>query len=327
MRRFFVTLLIVMGNESKSTKARLLKILRQAGKRISGEELSAALKISRTSVWKAVQGLQKSGYQIDAQKTGYLLTESNPDSLCPVEFGENEGRFVHFKTIGSTMTEARKIALKGLEESEPASKVVTADEQSEGKGRGKHLWKTTDGALAFTLVTYPKLLASQSGRALMAAQIAMANALEKVSGKRFFVRWPNDIWSEKGKVSGILDESLSVGGVCSYLNLGIGVNISQCPKIAGVDKAFDKKRGSARRESLEAFLKEYSALQELIFSDSSDLQKIWNKKNFDALKKIRAINGEKFIFLGIDPYGWATFATINGAKKTFAPGSVSYEKR
>ena len=243
--------------------------------------------------------MQKSGYQIDAQKTGYLLTESNPDSLCPVEFGENEGRFVHFKTIGSTMNEARKIALKGLEESEPASKVVTADEQSEGKGRGKHLWKTT----------------------------AMANALEKVSGKRFFVRWPNDIWSEKGKVSGILDESLSVGGVCSYLNLGIGVNISQCPKIAGVDKAFDKKRGSARRESLEAFLKEYSALQELIFSDSSDLQKIWNKKNFDALKKIRAINGEKFIFLGIDPYGWATFATINGAKKTFAPGSVSYEKR
>lgn len=317
----------MLGNENASTKARLLEILRQTDKRVSGEELSSALEISRTSVWKAVQSLQKAGYQIDAQKSGYLLKENNSDSLCPFEFGKDEGRFVHFKTIGSTMDEARKIALKGLEAGDLSAKVVTADEQSQGKGRGKHLWKTTDGSLAFTLVTYPKLLAHQSGRALMAAQIAMANALEKTSGKRFFVRWPNDIWSANGKVSGILDESLNVGGLCSYLNLGIGANISKCPKIQGVDKALDKKRPSARKEILEAFLKEYSLMEGLIFSDANDLQKIWDKKNFDAQKTVRAENGEKLIFSGINPYGWATFNTLNGAKKIFAPGSISYEKR
>lgn len=317
----------MLGNKNTSTKARLLEILRQTDKRVSGEELSAVLEISRTSVWKAVQSLQKAGYQIDAQKSGYLLKENNSDSLCPFEFGKDEGRFVHFKTIGSTMDEARKIALKGLEASDFSAKVVTADEQSQGKGRGKHLWKTTDGSLAFTLVTYPKLLSHQSGRALMAAQIAMANALEQISAKKFFVRWPNDIWSADGKVSGILDESLNVGGFCSYLNLGIGANISQCPKIQGVDKALEKRRPSARKEILEAFLKEYSLMQGMVYSDASELQKIWNQKNFDAQKTIRAENGEKLIFWGINPYGWATFKTLSGAKKTFAPGSISYEKR
>ena len=67
----------MLGNENASTKARLLEILRQTDKRVSGEELSSALEISRTSVWKAVQGLQKAGYQIDAQKSGYLLKEKS----------------------------------------------------------------------------------------------------------------------------------------------------------------------------------------------------------------------------------------------------------
>ena len=94
-----------------------------------------------------------------------------------------------------------------------------------------------------------------------------------------------------------------------------------------MDKAFDKKRPSARKEILEAFLKEYSLMEGMVFSGANDLQKIWDKKNFDAQKTVRAENGEKLIFCGINPYGWARFKTLNGAKKTFAPGSISYEKR
>lgn len=317
-----------MGNENKSTKARLLEILRQSDKRISGEELATALSISRTSVWKGMQALQNSGYIIDAQKSGYILSKKSPDSLCAFEFGKNEKNFVHFHKVGSTMVEARKLALKGIEENQKTQKVVTADEQSAGQGRGDHIWKTTNGSLAFTLVTYPKLFCQQSGRTLMAAQIALANVLEKSAGRQFFVRWPNDIWSDKGKVAGILDEGLFVGGACSYLNLGIGVNLSQSPKITGTDKIFVKDNLFSRKEILESFLDEYSKLNHLIFDQTNSLQKLWDKKNFDSKKSVRASDGKKYIFEKIDENGWAIMSeTKNGAVKKFAPGSVSYEKR
>ena len=290
----------MLGNENISTKAQVLKALRQSDGAISGEELALALGLSRTSIWKAIQALQNSGYKIDAQKNGYSLLQKNCDSIMPFEFDKNESLHAHFKKVGSTMDEARKIAL----------------------------WKTTSGSLAFTIVTYPQILSHLSGRLLAAAQIALAQALEKCSGKKFYVRWPNDIWSEKGKVAGILDESLSCGGLCAFLNLGIGVNVSQCPKIPGVDKAFDKPRPFARKEILEAFVQEFSKAKEEALLETSGLQRHWNKLNYDNQKTVRVAGMGEFIFDGIDSAGWALMRPTNkGAQKRFAPGSASYEKR
>ncbi len=318
----------MQGNEKLSTKALVLRALRQSQKAVSGEELAAALGISRTSIWKAVQALQNSGYKIESQKNGYLLADKNLDSIYPFEFESDENLHAHFQKVGSTMTEARKIALQALEENNFQEKLVSADEQSAGRGRGSHGWKTTGGSLAFTLVTFPKILAHDSGRLLMAAQIAMVWALEKKAGRKFYARWPNDIWSERGKVGGILDEALFSGGLCSYVNLGVGANISQCPKISGVDKAFEKNLPGARKESLAAFVEEFSKAKKIALSNTRDLQKIWNKMNFDNQKKVRVAGMEEFIFEGIDSKGWALMRSANGGeKKKFSPGSISYEKR
>lgn len=317
----------MQGNENISTKAQVLKALRQSDNAISGEELALSLGVSRTSVWKAIQALQNSGYKIDAQKNGYSLLQNNCDSIMPFEFGKNESLHAHFEKVGSTMDEARKIALDGMKDARQ-EKIVSADEQSAGRGRGNHLWKTTSGSLAFTIVTYPQILSHLSCRLLAAAQIALAQALEKCSGKKFYVRWPNDIWSEKGKVAGILDESLSCGGLCAFLNLGIGVNVSRCPKIPGVDKVFDKPRPFARKEILEAFVQEFSKAKEEALLHTSGLQRHWNKLNYDNQKTVRVAGMGEFIFDGIDSAGWALMRpTNNGAQKRFAPGSASYEKR
>ena len=66
-------------------KAEILKVLRESGGYVSGQQLSEKLGVSRTAVWKAVSRLKEEGYGIEAQRNkGYRLTET-PDVLSGEE--------------------------------------------------------------------------------------------------------------------------------------------------------------------------------------------------------------------------------------------------
>src|SRR3990172_2219919 len=52
---------------------------------VSGQDISNKIKISRTAVWKHIEGLRKRGYLIESiPSKGYRLVEI-PDRLCPDE--------------------------------------------------------------------------------------------------------------------------------------------------------------------------------------------------------------------------------------------------
>ena len=57
-----------------STQDEILAVLlKQDGQSISGQALADQLGLSRTAVWKAVEGLRQQGYQIASlSKKGYL---------------------------------------------------------------------------------------------------------------------------------------------------------------------------------------------------------------------------------------------------------------
>ena len=44
-------------------KAEILKVLRESGGYVSGQQLSEKLGVSRTAVWKAVSRLKEEGYE------------------------------------------------------------------------------------------------------------------------------------------------------------------------------------------------------------------------------------------------------------------------
>jgi BirA family biotin operon repressor/biotin-[acetyl-CoA-carboxylase] ligase len=56
-----------------------------------------------------------------------------------------------------------------------------------------------------------------------AAAVFVAEALESVTGKQMMIKWVNDIYSQDGKVSGILTESIKVGEKTAII-VGIGIN-------------------------------------------------------------------------------------------------------
>jgi len=122
---------------------------------------------------------------------------------------------LHLRRIPSTSDRARELALAGA----PHGTLVTAGEQTAGRGRQGRVWSAPAGrALLCSLVLRdpPRLLP-------LAAGIAVAEAL----GGETLVKWPNDVLLEDRKVAGILAEGRPQEG---WAVLGIGVNVAVRPE-------------------------------------------------------------------------------------------------
>src|SRR4051795_10242494 len=117
----------------------------------------------------------------------------------------------HHDTIGSTNDRARELAEGGAAH----GTLVTAAEQTAGRGRQGRSWVTPPGtAIAASLVLreFDDLLPLRAG-------LAVAD----IAGERALVKWPNDVWIDGRKVAGILAESRSEP---RWAVLGIGVNVA-----------------------------------------------------------------------------------------------------
>lgn len=330
---FVVTLSKVMVNEKSSTKYSVLEILREEEEPVSGEEIAAQTGVSRVSVWKAIQSLQSAGYGISSSKKGYFLAKDIRDSLFPWEFGAEEQLVEHFLQTESTMIEARRIA----ECSDRTVRIITADSQTNGYGKNNAPWTTTKGSLAFTIITRSQIPVAESHRIMMAAQIAWAEVLSDSTERRFFVRWPNDIWTELGKTGGILDEISASGSLCRWLNLGIGINITQKPELSSAlcDCAFPGGTHFTRRELLSSFLRTFSKYEHLATEEPETLSKRWNSLCCDIGRTVQTTDadglpvGRKAVFKGVDASGFVLLSYRRAGrnrKRLYPPGAISFIK-
>ncbi|MCQ2584644.1 MAG: HTH domain-containing protein [Treponema sp.] len=319
-----------MGNEKPSTKNQVLKILRDMAKKepgtaVSGEDLAEITGFSRVSVWKAVQALQNSGYQIESGKTGYRLVHEREDSVMPFEFGENEAQVVFVEETASTMDEGRKIAFERMmnpEASEDTGKegsygrraaalgrkpvIVICDRQTDGKDRKGNKWNAKEGSLAFTLVTEVSLPSSKASRMVLAAQVTAANTLKALTGKSFHLKWPNEIWDEKEKVGGVLDEVFVSGNRTKWINLGIGINLT------GI---------FSRKDFLKTFMTMYKEIENKVIKYPEILVAEWNYYCSDINKTVRnSSDGFQGTFIGADDGGFGLIKNSGGDVMRLTPG-------
>lgn len=125
---------------------------------------------------------------------------------------------LHYRSIGSTNERAREAA----EEGAPAGTLVTAEEQTAGRGRQGRPWITRPGsAVAWSVlvresVKVPGTLPLQVG-------VGVCEAVEELGGEDVKMKWPNDIWLGGRKCSGILVEARPQNG---WAVIGVGLNLS-----------------------------------------------------------------------------------------------------
>jgi len=233
-------------------KSRILKFLQDTDGILSGEQMSVLLGVSRVSVWKHIRSLQAAGYPIESTPKGYRLTEL-PDLLQPWGFPGRESRMHCHDAVDSTMAIARELARAGC----PEFTVVTADRQTQGRGRLGRVWHSNPGGLYFTIVLRPALPAPLSSLTTFAAGLTWARFLKEAYAIDTGLKWPNDLLVGERKLSGMLSEMEAQGEMVTFVNIGIGLNVNNDPtpeEPNATSLARITGRKLARRDLLEGFL-------------------------------------------------------------------------
>jgi BirA family transcriptional regulator, biotin operon repressor / biotin---[acetyl-CoA-carboxylase] ligase len=125
---------------------------------------------------------------------------------------------VHHRSTDSTNERAKELALSGA----PHGTLVTADEQTAGRGRQGRSWLAPAGKALLMSVLLRDLGTAQAYLPLAAA-LAVCEAGERSAPLRCAIKWPNDVWVDGRKLAGILVEGRPQEG---WAVLGIGLNVA-----------------------------------------------------------------------------------------------------
>jgi BirA family transcriptional regulator, biotin operon repressor / biotin---[acetyl-CoA-carboxylase] ligase len=125
----------------------------------------------------------------------------------------------HFRLADSTNARARGLAAAGA----PGGTIVTADEQTAGRGRQGRSWTAPAGkALLYSAVLRP--LDERHLLLPLAVPLAVCEAAEELApGVECKIKWPNDIWIDGRKLAGVLIEAKPQKG---WAVIGVGLNLS-----------------------------------------------------------------------------------------------------
>lgn len=191
----------------------------------------------------------------------------------------------------------------------PDRTIVYTFDQKEGRGREDRKWLNfKDKNLALSLLFKPEENVKNYLWYIAVNSLALIKLLENYGIKSSYIKWPNDIYIDDKKISGILAESTWKGQKTDKLIIGIGVNVN-----SSLDdiKTIDKKATSLFIETnkvvnIKLFTEEYIGLLNKYYGI------LLLEKNIDYIKEEwmnkSKIIGKKvcWVFNGNEIYGEAS---------------------
>jgi BirA family transcriptional regulator, biotin operon repressor / biotin---[acetyl-CoA-carboxylase] ligase len=214
---------------------------------------------------------------------------------------------LHLRETGSTNDRARALAGAGA----PHGTLVTAAEQTAGRGRQGRAWSAPPGrALLLSLV-----LRDPAYLLPLAAAVAVAD----VAGPAAQIKWPNDVLLDGGKVAGILAESRPQEG-WAVLGIGLNVAVALDDLPAGV-RAGAATMGLAPRDVEPVLDRLLAALEGTLELAPADVLAAWRARD--------ALRGEEVAWAqgrgraaGIDGDGRLVVDLAGGGRTTLDAGEV-----
>jgi BirA family biotin operon repressor/biotin-[acetyl-CoA-carboxylase] ligase len=219
------------------------------------------------------------------------------ENLSPTAISRNlKTDFIGKKVIAyPSLTSTNDIAKREAKKGARQGTVVVAEEQTAGRGRLKRAWLSPKGSIALSIIFHPT--PAQLPSLIMVASLAVVHSIEKVSGLKSQIKWPNDVLINGKKVCGILIESDVRGSVVDYAVIGIGLNVNlntaDFPEIAATATSISQELGGeiSRREMIRCLLEEVEDLY-LALSKGDSVFQEWRERLVTLGKEVEVSSGQ-----------------------------------
>jgi BirA family transcriptional regulator, biotin operon repressor / biotin---[acetyl-CoA-carboxylase] ligase len=230
--------------------------------------------------------------------------------------------------IASTNDRALQLA---KEQPASARLLVLTDNQTVGRGRGSNRWWAAKGALTFSVLLTAEAISLPSRQwpqLALIAGLAVCEAIEDLlkASSPVRLKWPNDVYLDGRKVSGILVETAD--GQSARLVIGIGINVNNAAHDAPSElrgKAIAlceaAKREISRVDVLVGVLQRLSSRLDWIGSREGVLREQWQERCLLAGRTVQIEMGARQLVgkcLGIDDDGALLLDTDRGCERCLA---------
>ena len=196
----------------------------------SGEALAQRFKVSRTTIWTAIQAAEAlhisifsvrgRGYKLAAPLT--FLDEAEIRKNCTVSDKISLNIYPELASTNSTLIQ---LANDNAGQHIRSGTCVIAEMQTAGKGRRGRQWASGLGtSLTFSLLWRFNCGAAGLSGLSLAVGVALIRALNEL-GVSAQLKWPNDVLIDKKKVAGILIELQGDMEGPSAAVIGVGINL------------------------------------------------------------------------------------------------------
>lgn len=310
----------------------LLKLLQQKGNWVSGDELAEELKLSRESIWKAINTLKRKGNQIESRKNlGYKYVGNDSLDEDTINFYSGmkfEDKIFVFDEVTSTQ-ELAKQYLSSHEVKQPL--IFVANNQTEGHGRrGRNFYSPSDTGLYFSLILpNPSHDILKIGLLTTSTAVAVVKVLEQFyKDKNFQLKWVNDIYLGTYKVGGIITEAaldLESSSAGNFI-MGIGLNLSTkdfpadlSEKAQGINPEFKIDRNQLLAEMAKEVINNFANYRQTDLIDEYRKRSLLFGKNVTLKLGTKAVNGQ---VEGISDDGSLILKAKSGELQTFKSGEV-----
>ncbi len=134
---------------------------------------------------------------------------------------------INIQKLDSTNGYAQKLIEKGeLHQGD----VISTSHQVNGKGQGENFWESKPGCnLSVSIILEPTMIpASHQFVLTQLVSLAIVDLIkEYVLIEEVKIKWPNDIYVNNKKISGILFQNFVKGNEIEFSIAGIGINVNQ----------------------------------------------------------------------------------------------------
>lgn len=207
--------------------------------------------------------------------------------------------FIHLSDVDSTNNFAAKLLSENLCQN---GAVIMADLQTQGKGQRGNVWQSEPGKnLLCSFVFMPDNLAVTNQSVLTwATSLALLETLRKFNIEAK-IKWPNDIYVNGKKITGILIENQLIGANIQRSIIGIGLNVNQSEfgELSATSILNETSEKYTPRTVVNQLMKSMSDQMEMVNDSKYDELKSNYESKLYRLNQLANYEDEKSEFQGI----------------------------